>query len=71
MNYGEKTALNNEYSSALGTFAKDNSDGYININSELEKTLKLEPRSKYLLDYIHPNSSNGVLLYSKYVLSVQ
>ena len=68
LSYKEKTELNNEYSSALEEYCRDNSIGFISANEEIQAELLTSPDRKYLLDHIHPNSTNGVVMYSEAVL---
>jgi len=71
LSFAEKTELNKVYSLALSGFADASGDGYININSQLEKIFSTQVCSNYLLDHIHPNSAAGVRLYSELVLESQ
>ena len=68
LSYKEKTELNNEYSFALEEYCREHSVGYINANQEIQAELLTSPDRKYLLDHIHPNSTNGVVMYSEAVL---
>lgn len=69
LSYAEKTALNEEYSQALENYCQDNGFGFINANYYIRNVLAVSPDRLYLLDHIHPNSSNGVVMYSEAVLS--
>ena len=69
LSYSEKTALNNEYSEALERYCAEQSIGFINANDRIRTALTFSPDSKYLLDHIHPNASEGVIMYSEAVLS--
>ena len=71
LSYKEKTKLNNEYSSALEEYCRDHFVGYINANKEIQTELLTSPDRRYLLDHIHPNSTNGVVMYSEAVLKQQ
>lgn len=66
--YAEKTALNDEYSEALESYCKENSISFINANPYIKNALASAPDDKYLLDHIHPNCSDGVVMYSEAVL---
>ncbi len=66
--FNEKTALNEEFSNALALYCRDNGLPFINANGYIRETLKTAPDSEYLLDHIHPNSSKGVIMYSRAVL---
>ncbi len=68
LSYSDKTNLNDEYSAALENYCNENNLNFINANQYIRNTLKVNPDSEYLLDHIHPNSSCGVLLYTKAVL---
>lgn len=68
LSFGEKTRLNEEYSSALESYCKDRSVGFINANEQIKSVLLTAPDRKYLLDHIHPNSTKGVIMYSEAVL---
>lgn len=67
--FADKTALNDEYSSALEKYCAENSLGFINANVYIGKKLTAEPDRVYLLDHIHPNPSKGVIMYSEAVLA--
>jgi lysophospholipase L1-like esterase len=69
LSFKEKTALNQEYSDALEKFCSDNSIKFINPNDYIRNKLMESPQSTYLLDHIHPNASEGVMMYSEAVLS--
>lgn len=68
MSFSEKTALNDEYCMALEEYCKNNSIGFINANGYIKNALSTAPDRKYLLDHIHPNSSEGARLYSEAAL---
>ena len=69
MSFAEKTSLNNEYSAALEKYCAENDLSYINANPYIENALRTSPDRSYLLDHIHPNASEGVVMYSQAVLS--
>ena len=69
LSFADKTALNNEYSSALKRYCSDNSQAFIDPNPYIRKRLSVFPDRTYLLDHIHPNISKGVVMYSEAVLS--
>ncbi|WP_046205809.1 SGNH/GDSL hydrolase family protein [Acinetobacter radioresistens] len=64
----ERIELTKAYSKALSDYAKQ--DGYLFIDpfDEIDHAFKKDGASKYLVDYIHPNNSNGIEFYSKAVL---
>lgn len=69
LSFAQKTELNDEYSSALEQYCSANRCGFINANLYIRNKLNLMPDRTYLLDHIHPNASNGVLMYSEAVMS--
>lgn len=69
MSFSEKTALNNEYSRALENYCLRDNSTFINANSHIRKRLTESPDSCYLLDHIHPNCGEGVVMYSEAVLT--
>ena len=68
LKYAQKTALNDEYSAALEKWCSENSCGYINANAHIREKLAVTPDRTYLLDHIHPNASDGVVMYSEAAL---
>lgn len=64
-----KTALNDEYSEALEKYCDENNIDFINANPYIRNMLESYPDSRFLLDHIHPNSSEGVIMYSEAALS--
>ncbi len=68
LSFAAKTQMNEEYSVALGKYCEDNAIAFIDANPYLSEVLTNEPHSRYLLDHIHPNCGNGVVLYSEAVL---
>ena len=69
LSYKDKTKLNEEYSFALEEYCKGQNIGFINANGYIQEMLTLYPDQKFLLDWIHPNASAGVQLYSEAVLN--
>ena len=69
LSFEEKTRLNDEYCSALEKYAKQNNDIFINPNGYIKEKLYENPQSRYLLDHIHPNANEGVIMYCEAVLS--
>ena len=51
-----------EYSLELEKYSEKNNYLYINPNEYLENKVK-QNKNKYLVDYIHPNSNDGIELY--------
>ena len=66
--YAEKLELYQRYAEALEKWAVSDGDGFINPNPYIQQTLDLYPNSDYMVDYVHPNATTGVELYSKAVL---
>ena len=64
ISFKEKNELVDEYSSALESYALDNGFIYIDANNYIEKFLAFHNAFDYYVDYIHPNSSKGIKLYS-------
>lgn len=71
LSHNEKTRLNDEYSLALKQYCEKNSLGFINANEHIKNALATAPDRRYLLDHIHPNQAQGVLLYSEAVLNAE
>ena len=68
MTFAEKTKLNEDYSNALKKYCISNNSIFINANDYIRDAIRNTPDKKYLLDHIHPNSSAGVVMYSRAVL---
>ncbi len=68
LSFAEKTAMNEEYSEALRRYCEKNGLGYINANPYIREALTKRPDRAYLLDSIHPNAGDGVILYTEAVL---
>lgn len=62
-------AMNGEYSAALEKYCAEHSVGFINANPFVRRKLAQAPQSLYLLDWIHPNASRGIVMYSEAVLT--
>ena len=65
----EKEKLFSEYSKALNEFANKNNYLYINANDEIKQTINQSLGSYYMVDFIHPNKTRGIYLYSLAVLN--
>ncbi|MBN1891851.1 MAG: CapA family protein [Clostridiales bacterium] len=61
----EKSDLYSAYTMRLQGFCEKNGFLFVDPTADILKVLGTEPVSKYLLDHIHPNASNGILLYSR------
>lgn len=68
LSFGEKTMLCEKYTDSLKNYCNTNSCGFINANNIIKKELSIKPDKTYLLDHIHPNSTNGVIMYSEAVM---
>ena len=66
LNHSEKLKIIKEYSLAIQNFARRNKYIYINPNNYLEKHINNNEK-KYMVDFIHPNSNEGIKLYSEAV----
>ena len=64
----ERDRMLGEYSSALKEYCSRNGFVYSDPNPELTRVFSLEVQTEYLLDWIHPNSTKGIKLYSEAVL---
>lgn len=67
--FAEKLEMLAAYADALKLWTVQNGDVYINPNPYIAEKLNLYPRSKYLLDAIHPNASAGIRLYAEAILN--
>lgn len=64
----ERVELTKAYSKALGDYAQQSGHLFIDPFDEIDHAFKKDGASKYLVDYIHPNDSNGIEFYSKVIL---
>lgn len=69
LSFSEKTRLNEEYSDILSEFCRESGDIFIDPNPYIRNRLEKSPAGKYLIDHIHPNASDGIIMYSEAVLS--
>lgn len=69
VSYEEKNLLYRQYSSALLNYCKAHNYMYIDPNPYLTKTISHSYYKKYLNDWIHPNASYGIELYSRAVIN--
>lgn len=69
LSFTETVKMNDEYSAALEKYCSENSIGFINANPIIREKLLQAPESLYLLDWIHPNASRGIVMYCEAVLS--
>lgn len=67
LKHKDKIKLIKEYSKEIENFAKSQNYIFINPNPYLEKKL-INNRKKYMVDFIYPNSKEGIKLYSESVL---
>lgn len=63
----EKEKCMERYSEKLKRFCEENDYLYLNPNRTIIEVLSKESYHKYMIDYIHPNSEDGIELYSKAV----
>lgn len=68
LSFADKTAMNEEYSTALQNYCSEHKINFINPNPYIQALLNHNPDSKFLLDHIHPNAGKGVVMYSEAVL---
>ena len=68
LNYNTKISMNNSYTDALKDFCETTGDTFINPNPYIKSVLNCRVHRDYLIDWIHPNASKGVALYSEAVL---
>lgn len=66
--YHAKIQLNNHYAEILKNWCAATGYVFINPNSRIKSVLNLRPHRDYLTDWIHPNATNGVALYSEAVM---
>jgi lysophospholipase L1-like esterase len=57
-----------EYSEALSDFCDETGAHYIDPNDYIASVIFTRPQSDYLLDWIHPNGTEGIYLYCEAVL---
>ena len=62
-----KRKLFSEYSSQLKKYCDEKNFLFINPNEYIEEKIN-ENKTKYLVDFIHPNNSYGIKLYSEAIL---
>jgi len=64
----ERDYLLNEYGNALEAYSDKNGHLFNNPNPGIEERLSIEIVSNYLIDHIHPNANEGIMLYSQEIL---
>lgn len=64
----ERDSLLVAYGKALQNYCQQNGYVFINPNPSISAILTRYPPSEYLLDHIHPNAAEGIVLYSETVL---
>lgn len=69
LTYEDKMQLNREYSDALEIYADEHGYCYIDTAPYIEEYICRYPASDYLLDHIHPDSTNGIRLYAEAVMN--
>ncbi len=60
----ERMEMLSKYRKSLKSYADDHNHLYIDPNPGINKVLRSEYPPKYLNDHIHPNSHEGIILYS-------
>ncbi len=68
LSYKDKIVLNEKYTNALKDWTLSCNDYFIDANKYIENVLDKNVQKEYLVDFIHPNMNEGILLYSKAVL---
>ena len=68
LQYREKLALYDEYATALRATCDANGDLFLDPNPYIRSRLDERPHSEFMLDYVHPNATSGVRLYSEAAL---
>ena len=71
LKYRAKIIMNNSYLAALKKFCETTGDIFINPNLYIKAALNRKPHKYYLTDWIHPNATEGVALYSEAILKSQ
>jgi lysophospholipase L1-like esterase len=64
----EKIDLMHAYTNTLDAFCEKNKFLFINPADKITRVLTTQISSNYLVDFIHPNASDGIILYSRTVL---
>lgn len=67
LNEKEKNIFLEEYAQSLNNYCIKNDFLFINANNYIGNIIS-KNSSKYLVDYMHPNENDGILLYSEAVL---
>ena len=67
LNEKDKKNIMKEYSKSLEKYSIKNGYLYINPNEYLDNEVR-KNRDKYMIDFIHPNESYGIKLYSEAIL---
>lgn len=68
LDYDEIINRRQAYTEALSQFASDNGDIFIDPNPYIDNVVGRVRQADYILDWIHPNVTNGVELYSEAVI---
>lgn len=71
LSFDEKIKLNDAYSDALENWCAAQGEIFVNANPYIDARLKVSSHKDYLVDFIHPNASKGVEIYSAAVLSAK
>ena len=68
LKYKDKMDMNRKYAKSLKSLAEKCHAFYVDPTPYIEMCFRNEPHRKYLVDWIHPNATRGVQLYSRAVL---
>ena len=68
LSYTKRVQMMNKYALALEEYADLNNYIYVDANKYIDDFFKSHNAFNYLIDYIHPNSTEGIKLYSYAVL---
>lgn len=68
LKYKNKMDMNRKYAKSLKSLAEKCHAFYVDPTPYIEMCFRNEPHRKYLVDWIHPNATRGVQLYSRAVL---
>ncbi len=68
MKFRAKKEMTLKYTDALKNYCETSGDIFINPNPYIDSVLNVKICADYLIDWIHPNATKGVQLYSEAVL---
>jgi lysophospholipase L1-like esterase len=64
----ERDSMIEQYNAALEKYCTEHDFIYIGANEQIASFLDLRITDNYILDYIHPNANQGIILYCNAVL---